>query len=91
MNNIGNQWGKVDSFTPGNTWYALKHIFKWILRVRKNDWIWARNQRCKYVTIRIDTRNGRVVIQDRDGEVMTPDELNYQYNKVFFRNRKGND
>ena len=43
------------------------------------EWRWIRNTRCKYVELRIDTRDNHCVIRDRDGNPITLEELKYQY------------
>jgi hypothetical protein len=44
-----------------------------------NRWSWARNGRCKYVTLHIDMRDGGFVLQDRNGERISLDQLRYQW------------
>lgn len=43
------------------------------------DWSWYKNQRCKYIDIRIDMRNGGHTIRDRNGERISLDQLKWQY------------
>lgn len=44
-----------------------------------DDWKWINNSRCKYISLRIDTRDGHCVIYDRHGKPITMNELKYQY------------
>jgi hypothetical protein len=43
-----------------------------------NRWAWIHNNRCKYISLRIDMRNGGFVILDRDGERISLAQLEYQ-------------
>lgn len=43
------------------------------------DWTWVRNSRCKYVSIRIDMRDGAFVLVDRGGERISLEHLKYQW------------
>ncbi len=43
-------------------------------------WSWVRNMHCKYVTIRIDMRDGGFVLCNRYGQRISMDELRWQYN-----------
>jgi len=46
--------------------------------VSNEDWCWGRNSKCKYIDLRIDTRDGHCVIQDRNGVVISLDDVKYQ-------------
>ena len=48
-------------------------------RNHKYKWDWIRNPSCKYIDLRIDTRDMCCVIFDRDGKLITLDELRQQY------------
>lgn len=54
----------------------------WLKQVAAGEWIWPRNSRCKYVTLKIDTRRGAFRIEDRDGKPIAFDELRFQYGKA---------
>lgn len=41
----------------------------------KRKWTWYRNDRCKYIEVRIDMRDGSCIIKDRHGNRITPEEL----------------
>ena len=43
------------------------------------NWMWIRNGRCKYISIRIDMRDGAFVLVDRDGERISLEHLKFQY------------
>ena len=44
-------------------------------------WSWCRNQKCKYITVRIDMRDGKCLISDRDGNRINPEDLMNQGEK----------
>ena len=46
--------------------------------VSAKEWTWSRNHHCKYISLRIDTRDGKCIIKDRHGEVITLDEVKRQ-------------
>ncbi len=41
-------------------------------------WSWCQNTRCKYVTLRIDMRDGGFVLTDRDGKRISLKQLQWQ-------------
>jgi hypothetical protein len=43
-----------------------------------DDWCWVKNNRCKYVSLRIDMRDGAFVLLDRHNERITIEELEKQ-------------
>lgn len=45
----------------------------------KTYWTWAKNNRCKYINIRIDMRDGGFVLLNRDGERISLKQLQWQY------------
>jgi hypothetical protein len=51
----------------------------WLNRVASGEWNWVRNTRCKYVTLKIDTRRGAYAILDRDDKPLTASDLMWQY------------
>jgi hypothetical protein len=67
---------------PWRGW-TLSDVLPTLARIAANDfhdWTWCRNSGCKYLTIRIDTRDGGYVrIADRDGSVISLHDLAHQY------------
>lgn len=58
-------------------WIPLADVLK---TITDSEWTWWRNSECKYINIRVDTRDEmRCLIQNRNGEPITLDELKYQY------------
>jgi len=66
---------------PGYPWIRLDDVVK---IVRDPNWSWGRNNRCKYITLRVDTRtrSNLCVIYDRYGDPLTLDELRHQDGRV---------
>jgi hypothetical protein len=69
-------------------WDNIKDIFPLLEIIRKkksafdmDKWTWLKNSRCKYIEIRIDTRDGGCIIRDRDGNRISPKQLMYQYSE----------
>ena len=56
-------------------WSPVKKIVELLNR---DDWSWTRNTHCKYIELRIDTRDMHCVIKDRDGNVISLKDLSRQ-------------
>lgn len=58
-------------------WLRLEDV---LAVIRDPAWCWARNWRCKYIGVRMDTRTrtNLCVIYDRSGKPITLDELKFQ-------------
>lgn len=63
------------SHLPPDPWVPVADALAIIQDPR---WQWALNARCKYVELRIDTRDGRCIIKDRDGQTITLKQLSRQ-------------
>ena len=73
--------GPLDKKAHEVTWFGVFRLFRWFNRVRRGRWTWAMNTQCKYINVRIDTRTGHCTITDRDGNKITPKQLEWQYSK----------
>ena len=63
-----------------NSWDNIVDIGKAVTTALKDkEWSWAKNTRCKYVSIRIDMRNGGAILVSRGGERISIEQLQYQY------------
>jgi len=58
---------------------TFAQVIEWTQSVCAGEWSWLRNSRCKYVTVRLDTRAGAHALLDRDGHEITLDELRWQF------------
>lgn len=65
---------------PDGTKYPWLRLDEVLAVVRDPGWSWTRNSRCKYVSIRMDTRthSNLCVIYDRHGLAITMEELKFQ-------------
>lgn len=65
-----------------NVWETnLLEVVAEIQKMTHEDsaWSWARNMNCKYISLRIDMRDGAFVILDRDGYRISLAALFWQY------------
>ena len=60
-------------------WIAFSQITEVVNSSLKGNWDWFRNSRCKYINLRIDMRDGNCLIKDRDEELITLEQLRYQF------------
>ena len=61
-----------------DTWVPVSELVEHIQKALDNGWVWYKNSRCKYVSVRIDTRDGHSILCDRDGKVITLEEFDKQ-------------
>ena len=61
-------------------WIPFKSWSSAVLAIITNklNWSWAGNSRCKYITIRIDMRDGAAVLRDGEGTEITVKQLTQQ-------------
>jgi hypothetical protein len=64
-----------------NVWDHVDDFLKVYEAMKREEWNWALNSRCKYVELRIDMRDGGCIIRDRDGNRIDPKELEHQYSE----------
>lgn len=62
-------------------WINIDEVMKVIQKSRKHNlsWGWYRNTKCKYISLRVDMRDGHCVLMDREDNVITLEDLQYQY------------
>lgn len=65
---------------PGD-WIPIDGVMEVIQKMRDNKWLWPFNSRCKYITLRLDMRDGHCVIRDRNGNIISLADLNRQANQ----------
>ncbi len=61
-------------------WVSVDDVLKVI---RDPRWIWAANSPCKYIQLRLDTRDGHCLIYDRDNNEITLRELSRQFDEYL--------
>ena len=60
--------------------YKLSEVLPILQQIASEEWTWCRKTQAKYITLTMDTRDGGFVrIMNRDGNLLTIDELRYQY------------
>ena len=64
-----------------NIWDHINDFLEVYKKSKQGNWIWWKNNKCKYVELRIDMRNGDCIIRDRDGRRINPKDLEYQFEK----------
>jgi len=65
---------------PGD-WIPIDGVMEVIQKMRENKWLWPFNSRCKYITLRLDMRDGHCVMRDRRGNIISLADLNRQANQ----------
>lgn len=61
-----------------SNWQPIEPVFEVLSDARKGIWNWTANSKCKYITLRIDIRDGHLVLMDRDNNPITLEELKRQ-------------
>ena len=64
-----------------NIWDNIEDFLKVLKMMREKKWSWINNSPCKYVNLRVDMRDGGCIIMNREGERISPQELEYQWKK----------
>lgn len=70
---------------------SFPQLIEWANEVVNGSWHWCWNSRCKYVTIKLDTRAGAYRIEDRNDQPISLHELFRQSNRDSDGNPKGED
>lgn len=58
-----------------NVWDHIDDALAVIELARAGQWHWCENMRCKYITLRIDMRDGGCIIRDGDDNRINPADL----------------
>jgi hypothetical protein len=59
-----------------NVWDDFKKDVLPVLKLAlTGKWTWWKNQKCKYITVRIDMRDGGCIIKDNEGNRINPEDL----------------
>lgn len=66
--------GMVATADP-RPWDHVDDVLPVIELMRSGKWAWVENMRCKYIELRIDTRDGGCIIRDREKVRITPEQL----------------
>lgn len=81
---IGHINERLDSPNRANAlgnriWRPVHLVMSVVNKALSGDWTWVWNTRCKYIELRIDMRDGHCLIRDKDGHLITLEQLEYQY------------
>ena len=60
-------------------WENIDEVIKVLEKMKREEWTWMKNSRCKYLNLRVDMRDGHCVIKDRNGLPINIEELNFQF------------
>ncbi|MGX5662196.1 hypothetical protein [Diaphorobacter nitroreducens] len=61
-----------------NTWDHFGDILPTLKAISRGEWYWGANSRCKYIEIRLDTRDGGCILYDRDRVRISPEQFAFQ-------------
>ena len=56
-------------------WDHFDDVWAVLNQMHAGEWAWMNNPRCKYLTLRLDMRDGGCLIRDRYGNRIDPTEL----------------
>ncbi len=62
-------------------WIDSKLVAEVVAHAVSGRWMWWRNTKCKYISIRIDMRDGHCVLRDRDDNIISIEGLKEQHGK----------
>ena len=65
-----------------NTWDHFGDILPTLKAISRGEWYWGANQRCKYIEIRIDTRDGGCLLFDSQRLRISPEQFAHQSYQV---------
>ena len=65
-----------------NEWDHFGGILPTLKAISRGDWYWGANSRCKYIEIRLDTRDGGCILYDRERVRISPAQFAYQAHGV---------
>lgn len=68
----------VQKKIQSNTWDHFGDILPTLKAISRGEWYWGMNSRCKYIELRIDTRDGGCILYDRDRVRISPEQFAFQ-------------
>lgn len=72
----------VQKKIQSNTWDHFGAILPTLKAISRGDWYWGANSRCKYIEIRLDTRDGGCILYDRERVRISPEQFAHQSHPV---------
>jgi hypothetical protein len=61
-----------------NQWDHFGDLLPTLKAISRGDWYWGANSRCKYIEIRLDTRDGGCLLFDRERVRISPEQFAHQ-------------
>ena len=80
--NAGEPTEDVKQKIASNTWDHFGDILPTLKAISRGDWCWGANTRCKYIEIRIDTRDGGCILYDSKRVRISPEQFAHQHYRV---------
>lgn len=68
----------VQKKIQSNTWDHFGSILPTLKAISRGDWYWGANSRCKYIEIRLDTRDGGCLLFDSERVRISPEQFAHQ-------------
>ena len=62
-------------------WLPVLQVIRAIEIAKDGGWDWCNNTACKYIELRIDMRDDKCLIKDRDGNLIDLTKLLFQHGK----------
>lgn len=59
-------------------WDNFDDVLEVLQKMKTGEWDWKRNGVCKYINVRVDSRDMKCVISDRNNKRITLEELKKQ-------------
>lgn len=72
----------VQAKMAANQWDHFGDILPTLKAISRGDWYWGANSRCKYIEIRLDTRDGGCLLYDRERVRISPEQFAHQSHPV---------
>lgn len=80
--NAGEPTEDVKQKIASNTWDHFGDILPTLKAISRGEWYWGANSRCKYIEIRLDTRDGGCLLYDRERVRISPEQFAHQHHRV---------
>lgn len=80
--NAGEPTEDVKQKIASNTWDNFGDILPTLKAISRGEWYWGANSRCKYIEIRLDTRDGGCLLYDRERVRISPEQFAHQHHRV---------
>lgn len=72
----------VQAKMDANQWDHFGDILPTLKAISRGEWYWGANSRCKYIEIRLDTRDGGCILYDRERVRISPEQFAHQSHPI---------